>query len=138
MKPIDKINTKIDSWSESLCGRILEMKHLEVSEMKTAIVVYIKRAIFDCTHLSILETEKLYNQKKVIRQNYQGANENDINAELIQIKEKLKLEKILYAQLDVENMNAEMIKFFRAKDNDSVLEFYKYYNSKFPHPKRDK
>lgn len=127
---MDKINSKINEWSKSLAERLTEIHFYDLDEMKTALAVHIKSALYDCLKEQIPETERRLNQLK-IRQAGRG-NTLPLQAEIIAMKQKRKEEYEVYSNLDRENMGREMAIWMRKYHNESVEEFYKYYNSKYP------
>lgn len=127
---MDKINTKVNEWSEMLAKRVVDIRFIDLDEMKTAIAVHIKNALYDCLKEQIPETERKLNQLKIRQAG--GGNTLPLQAEIVAMKQKRKEEYEVYSNLDRENMGREMAIWMRKYHNESVEEFYKYYNAKYP------
>lgn len=128
----EKINQKIDFWSKSLSERIIEMKFVDVNEINSIISIYLKGAMYDCLREQIPETQRKLNELK-IKTSKNGNKQVDVR-ELISVKQKLKEENEMYANLDRENMGREMALWMREKHPESILDFYDYYNDKYKKP----
>jgi hypothetical protein len=127
---MDKINIKVNEWSEMLAKRIVDIRFIDLDEMKVAIAVHIKNALYDCLKEQIPETERRLNQLKIRLAG--GGNTLPLQAEIVAMKQKRKEEYEVYSNLDRENMGREMAIWMRKYHNESVEDFYKYYNEKYP------
>lgn len=122
-------NKLIEQWSESLAERIVEIRFIDLKEMKSAISAHIKAALFDCLKVQITETMRKLAETKKHYVNYGGGKNNHIQAEIISLKQKLKEENKFLAYLDRENQAKELVLFLRKHNEQLLLDFYKYYDT---------
>jgi hypothetical protein len=127
----------IDSWSDSLSERIIEIRFVDKSEMKAAMSIHLKSALYDCLKIQLPQIEKDLIEAKREYAEYislKGFNKSNLQEKIISLKAKLKEQNKLFASLDVSNMNKEMVLWFRKNSEEKLLEFYDYYNSNFRTP----
>ncbi len=124
------IDKKVETWSESLANRLIEIRFVDVEEMKSAIKTHIKASLYDCLRAQIPETERKLNQLKIRQAG--GGNTLPLQAEIIAMKQKRKEEYEVYSNLDRENQARELTLWMREHHNESIKEFYKVYNTKYP------
>ncbi len=122
-------NELIDRWSISLAERLVEIRFIDLDEMKAAISVHIKSALFDCLKIQITETMRKLTETKKHYVNYGGGKNNHIQAEIISLRQKLKEENKFLAHLDRENSAKELVLYLRKHNEGLLLDFYKYYDT---------
>lgn len=120
----------IDKWSVGLAERLIEIRFVDFEEMKAAITSHIKAAIMDCLKIQISETEEKLNRTKKEYALHGGGRNNHLQIEIISLKKKLKEENKFFADLYRENQAKELVLFLRKHNEDLLLSFYKYYDTK--------
>ncbi len=128
------VDDLINYWSEALSERLIEIRYIDMDEMKAAMTVHFKSALVDCLKIQISETEKKLVEAKLNYQNYGGGKNNYIQIEIIGLKKKLKEQNKLFYELEGDNFKKEMIKWMRINCEKQLLDFYDYYNTNFPKP----
>lgn len=126
------LNDIIDSWTESLTERLIEIRFFNVAEIKTSLKVHFKIAMLECLKMQITnaETER---KEKIERLKFaKGISKVKIQQSLAEVNYRLKAENKLYAELDRDRQAKEMILWMREHHPESILLFYKMYNEKFP------
>ena len=126
------LNDKIDSWTESLTKRLIEIRFFDVAEIKTSLKVHFKSAMLDCLKMQISQTQAELDKIRYTLNNYKGREKADKMKRLGELKVKLKAENKLYAELDRDRQAKEMVLWMREHHPESILSFYKMYNEKFP------
>lgn len=126
------IDKKIETWSELLANRLIEIRFVDMDEMKAAIKTHIKASLYECLKAQIPETERKLNQLKIRQAG--GGNTLPLQAEIVAMNQKRKEENEVYAKMDRENQGREMALWMRKYHNESIEEFYKMYNEKYPRP----
>jgi len=124
----DILNKKINLWVNSLTNRLIEIRLFDVKDIKTSLSVHFKQAMTDCLKEQLTENEVEYNKLKLKLPNLFGQQKQSLQAELSLLKEKIKKENKLYAELDRDNQAKKLVLWMREKHNDSLLEFYKHYD----------
>jgi hypothetical protein len=122
-------NELIDSWAKSLCERLIEIRFIDLEEMKAALVVHMKSALFDCLKVQISDTRRKLDETKKQYVNHGGGKNNHIQSEIISLKQRLKQENKFLAHLDRENQGRELVLWMRKYHEQSLLDFYKYYDT---------
>lgn len=125
---------QIDYWSSSLAKRLVEIRFIDLDEMKAAMKAHLKSAMMDCIKVQLIATEQKLVDKKLHYAKHGGGKNNHIQSEIISLRRKLKEENKLYAELDVENQNKELILWMRRFNEKSLLDFYADYRKRFPTP----
>lgn len=127
------LNDKIDSWTEALTERLIEIRFIDVAEIKTSLKTHLKLGMIDCLNLQITNTEKTRKELILKLNKTKGIeNKQKIRNVLTELNLKLKSEKMLYAELDRDRQAKEMVLWMREKHPESILSFYKMYDEKFP------
>ena len=122
---------KIEEWSSSLTYRLMEIKLVDVAEMKRTIKTHIKSALYDCLKCQISETEQeLIKLKSELSKSKKDVFQ--VGCKIAILNQKLKAENKAFANLERENQAKELVLWMRKFHNESILEFYKMYNYKFP------
>lgn len=126
------LNDKIDSWTESLTERLIEIRFFDVSEIKTSLKVHFKSAMLDCLKIQISQTQAEFDEIRYAINNFKGREKAEKMKRLGELRIKLKAENKLYAELDMDRQAKEMVLWMRKHHPESILSFYKMYNEKFP------
>lgn len=126
------LNDKIDSWAEALTERLIEIRFIDVAEIKTSLKMHFKIAMLDSLKLQIRNTETERKQKIERLQIAKGSTRVKIQEALSEINYRLKSENKLYAELDRDRQAKEMALWMRKNHPESILSFYNMYNEKFP------
>jgi phosphoenolpyruvate synthase/pyruvate phosphate dikinase len=126
------LNDKIDSWSESLTVRLIEMRFIDIDEIKTVLKTHLKLGMIDLLKMQITDTERerqelisQLNKTKNIKQKI------EISSQISKINIRLKSERMLYAELDRDRRAKEMTLWMREHHPESILSFYDMYDKKF-------
>jgi len=126
------LNDKIDSWSESLTVRLIEMRFIDIDEIKTVLKTHLKLGMIDLLKMQITDTERerqelisQLNKTKNIKQKI------EISSQIRKINIRLKSERMLYAELDRDRRAKEMTLWMREHHPESILSFYDMYDKKF-------
>jgi phosphoenolpyruvate synthase/pyruvate phosphate dikinase len=126
------LNDKIDSWSESLTVRLIEMRFIDIDEIKTVLKTHLKLGMIDLLKMQITDTERerqelisQLNKTKNIKQKI------EISSQIRKINIRLKSERMLYAELDRDRKAKEMTLWMREHHPESILSFYDMYDKKF-------
>ena len=125
------LNDKIDSWVSSLVGRIIEIRYVDIEEMKTSLKVHFKMAMMDSLKMQITNTERERKENIKKLKIAKGTTLVKIQQDLTEINFRLKSENKLNALLDRDREAKEMALWMREKHTNSLLSFYKMYNEKF-------
>lgn len=126
------LNDKIDSWTESLAERLIEIRFFNVAEIKTSLKVHFKSAMMDCLKMQITNTETERKERIERLKFAKGSTKVKIQEGLAEINYRLKAENKLYAELDRDRQAKEMVLWMREYHPESILSFYKMYDEKFP------
>lgn len=126
MNPVEEL---IDFWAKSLSDRLIEIRFIDIDEMKASIKVHLKSALFDCLKVQLPQTEQKLIEIKKKYVSHVGGSNNHIQSEIIHLKQKLKEENKLLAHLDRENQAREMAIWFRKHHESSLIDFYKHYDT---------
>jgi hypothetical protein len=127
------MENKIEEWSSSLTYRLIEIRLVDMSEMKQAIKTHIKSALYDCLRAQIPQTEKEKDKlKELLHSETDKKNKHSIMVELANLNKKLKTENKALNKLEHENRERELILWMREHHNDSLEKFYKIHDEKFP------
>lgn len=126
-------DSAIEYWSELLANRLVEIRFIDMDEIKAAIKVHIKSSLYHCLKIQIPEIELKLNEVKIKYASLKGSNKH-IQAEILSLKQQLKGSNKLYAELARENKSREMTLFMQRNYKSALLEFYKFYDEKFPLP----
>jgi hypothetical protein len=118
----------INLFSTSLAERLVEIRFVDINETKVAISTHIKAALYDLLKVQTKETEKKLFEAKKRFLSTKGDSTFVMN-EIVQLKQKLKQENKLFAELDRQNQNKELILFLRKYNEPLLMDFYKYYDS---------
>ncbi len=121
-------NELIDYWSKNLTERLVEIRFIDIDDMKAAIRVHVKSALSACLKVQLSETKRKLDEVKDHYVNYGGGRNNHIQAEIISLKQKLKEENKLLSFLDNENKTRELVLWMRKNHEQSLLDFYKHYD----------
>ena len=124
------VSEKIEEWSISLSDRIIEIRLFDIDQLRVSIKAHLKAAMYDCLRLQIPETERKLNELKSLICN--GKNVKTIEQKIIETRQSLKEQNKLYSNLDRDNCAKEMTLWMRKYHNDSLQDFYKYYDQMFP------
>ena len=124
------IDDKIDSWAESLTQRIMETNFLDNSEIKTVVKVHFKQAMIES-----LQCQQSSNQKKrnkLVKQLplLSGIQKVRLQFELAKLKETIKKENKLFAEIDRDRQAKEMTVWMRENHPESIELFYKSYDER--------
>lgn len=130
---MNETDNSIEYWSELLANRLVEIRFIDMDELKAAIKIHIKSSLYHCLKIQLPEIYSKLNEVKLKYASLKGSNQH-IQAEILLLKQQLKETNKLYAELDRENMNKEMHLFMKRNYNTALLEFFKFYNEKFPKP----
>lgn len=78
----------VDEWALRLCERIIEIRFIDVDELKVAMSSHFKAALFDCLSIQISDIEKKRTEltKRYVSEPW---NTHKIQAEFIPLKEEL-------------------------------------------------
>ena len=126
---MSNVENLIDQWSKSLSERLIEIRFIDIDDMKAAMKVHLKSAIFDCLKIQLPDTEQALIAAKNHYVTYGGGSNNHIQSNIITLKQKLKEENKLFAHLDRDNCAKEMALWMRKHHEQSLIEFYKYYDT---------
>lgn len=126
------LNDKIDSWVESVTERLIEIRFIDVAEIKTSLKTHFKMAMLDSLKLQITNTETERKDKIARLKIAKGSTKVKIQESLSEINYRLKAENKLYAELDRDRQAKEMVLWMREHHPESILSFYKMYDEKFP------
>ncbi len=121
-------NELIEYWANNLAERVIEIRFIDMNEMKSAISVHIKSALFDCLKMQVSETrKKLDEHKKQIQLG--GSPNKHVHANIISLKQKLKEENQTLAWADRENQARELVLYLREHNEQLLINFYKHYDT---------
>jgi len=121
-------NDLINQWSITLAERLVDIRFIDLDEMKTAISSYMKSALMDCLAVQISNTRSTLDSLK-IQYNTRKGNSNVIAAEIVKTKQRLKAENQMFAHLDRDLQAKELVKWMRKNHEDSLLKFYKTFET---------
>lgn len=121
----------INHWAESLSERLVEIRFIDIDEMKASMKVHLKSALFDCLKIQISQTEKkLIEAKKRFTQSF-GSPNNHIQNEIISLKAKTKEQQKLMSALERSERIKQQNKWMLEKHPESFKEFCKYFEENF-------
>lgn len=126
------LESHIENWSDALAERLLEIRFIDIDLMKASMKVHLKSAMMDCLRIQLTETESRLIETKKHYINFGGGKNNHIQAEIVELKRKKKEQVRLYAKLDIDNQNRELVLWMRKHHESSLLEFYKTLDEKYP------
>jgi hypothetical protein len=126
------LNDKIDSWTEALTERLIEIRFIDVAEIKTSLKTHFKMAMIDSLKMQISQTQVEHDEIRYAMNSYKGYEKAEKMKRLGELRIKLKAENKLYAELDRDRQAKEMALWMRKHHPESILSFYKMYDEKFP------
>ena len=126
------LNDKIDSWTESLTERLIEIRFFDVAEIKTSLKMHFKMAMLDSLKMQITQTQAEFEEIRYAMNSYKGYEKAEKMKRLGELRIQLKAENKLYAELDRDRQAKEMALWMREHHPKSILSFYKMYDEKFP------
>jgi hypothetical protein len=119
----------IDFWSDQLAKRLIEVRYVDVDVMKASIKVNFKNALFDCLKIQLSNTNEQLIAAKARYNMASGNNTGKIMAEIISLKKKLKQQNKLYGTMENDKKHGEIYKWMRKHHEQSLIEFYKYFDT---------
>lgn len=122
---------EINTWSEALCKRLLDVKVFDKKEVNFMIKSYFKMAMESMLKSQISKTQLQYDELRYSINTYKGREKEEKLKLLSQLKIRLKSENMMYAGLDRDRQAKEMCLWMREKHPESILEFYKMYDKKY-------
>ena len=126
------LNDKIESLAKFLSKRITEIRFFDVEKVETSIKVHFKNAMIDCLKLQVSKTNNELNKLKHSIGAYSGYERVKRQSRISELKVQLKSENKLYSLLDNDRQAKEMVLWMRKNHPNSILEFYKMYDEKYP------
>lgn len=128
---MNNVEDIINYWAENLSERLVEIKFIDIDEMKASMKVHLKSALFDCLKIQLSETEKkLVEAKRKFTQTI-GRSNNHIQDEIISLKAKTKEQWKLMSELERSERIKQQNKWMIERHPQSFKEFCKYFEENF-------
>lgn len=121
----------IQYWSTSLSERLIEIRFVDVDDMKAAMSSHLRSALFDCLKIQLPETEKKLNEAKRKYVSKHAGNTKIIQKEIIDLKAKLKEQNKLLHTLEKFERIKQQNKWMLERHPESFREFNKYWEENF-------
>lgn len=128
---MSEIENQISFWSSSLSERLLEIRFIDIDEMKAAMSVHLKSALYDCLNIQTSDIEKKLIDAKKRYVSSGGGKNNHIQGEIIQLRAKLKEQNKLGDTLEKFERIKQQNKWMIERHPDSFKEFNKYWEENF-------
>lgn len=128
---MDNVETLISYWSESLSERLVEIRFIDIDEMKAAMKVHLKSALFDCLKIQLPDVEKKLIEAKRNYVTNGGGRNNHIQDEIIALKAQLKEKNKLLSTLEKFERIKQSNKWMAENHPESFKEFNKYWEENF-------
>lgn len=128
---MSNVENLIDHWSSSLAERLIEIRFIDIDEMKAAMKVHLKSALFDCLKIQLPEVEKKLIEAKRNYVTNGGGRNNHIQEEIISLKAQTKERWKLLETLEKSERIKQSNKWMMERHPESFKEFCKYFEENF-------
>lgn len=126
----------VDEWALRLCERIIEIRFIDVDELKVAMSSHFKAALFDCLSIQISDIEK---NRAVLTKRYaeEPWNTHKLQAQLIPLKVELTKHKRAKAMVKDMVEYLELKRWVKERFGQSFIdEFHSHVNDFLNHKKQ--